>query len=174
MDIESITRKLQESHSIFISYLSGLTKEEFLSSKNEKWTAGQQLQHIYLSVKPVRQIMALPLFIPELIWGQANRPSKSYEDLVKKYLLKLGGGVRARGRFAPKSVSIEKGERLKIDLKNEVNRLVARLDKLSEEELDKFIIPHPLLGKLTMREMLYFTIHHVEHHQQLTKRNLTL
>lgn len=40
------------------------------------------------------------------------------------------------------------------------------------DELDKYILPHPLLGKLTIREMMYFTIYHVEHHKKLTERGL--
>ena len=173
MDKQTIKNKLYESHNSFISYLDELTNEEFLSSKNDKWTAGQQLEHIYLGVKPVRQIFSLPKFLLKLIWGQANRKSKSYEDLVKKYLQKLENGRRAAGRFIPKTESIEKGNKLKVDLKNEVVKLTTKLDKLTEDEFDKYILPHPLLGKLTMREMLYFTIYHVGHHEEITKRNLT-
>jgi hypothetical protein len=172
MDKQTIKNKLHESHNSFISYLESLTEDEFLSRKNDKWTAGQQLEHIFLGVKPVGQILSLPNFILKLIWGQANRKSKSYEDLVKKYLLKLENGGRAMGRFIPKAVSIEKGLRLKGDLKNEVDKLAGKLDKLTEDDLDKYILPHPLLGKLTIREMLYFTIYHVRHHEELTKRNL--
>jgi hypothetical protein len=47
--------------------------------------------------------------------------------------------------------------------------LARRIDRFSETQLDQLILPHPLLGKLTLREMLYFTIYHVQHHQkQLT------
>ena len=161
MDKQTIKNQLYENHNSFISYLETLTEEEFLNSKNDKCTVGQQLEHIYLGVKPVRQIFSLPKFLLKLIWGQANRKSKSYEDLVKKYLQKLENGGRATGRFIPKTESIEKGNKLKVDLKNEVVKLTTKLDKLTEDEFDKYILPHPLLGKLTMREMLYFTIYHV-------------
>jgi len=46
------------------------------------------------------------------------------------------------------------------------------LSGFSEEDLDKLILPHPLLGKLTLREMMYFTIYHVQHHQRIVERNL--
>lgn len=172
MDKQTIKTKLYEKHHSFISYLDDLTKEEFLNSKAEKWTPGQQLEHIYLGVKPVRQALSLPKFLLKLIWGKSNRQGKSYEELVRKYLLKLENGGRATGRFIPKVVSIEKGQVVKERLKNEVNKLSSKLDKLSENDLDKYILPHPLLGKLTIREMLYFTIYHVGHHEELTKRNL--
>lgn len=172
MDKQTIKNLLFEYHNSFVEFVFKLTNEEFLNSKNDKWTAGQQLEHIYLGVKPVRQILSLPKFLLKLIWGQANRESKSYEELVKKYLLKLEGGGRATGRFIPKTVNIEKRQKLKVKLKNEVEMLCSILDRLTEEELDKYILPHPLLGKLTLREMLYFTIYHVRHHEELTRRNL--
>ena len=40
------------------------------------------------------------------------------------------------------------------------------------DDLDKYVLPHPLLGKVTLREMLYFTIHHNEHHLELLKAGL--
>ncbi len=172
MDKQAIISKLHESHNSFITYLDSLTNEEFMISNNEKWTAGQQLEHIYLGVKPIRQILSSPKFLLKLIWGKANRDSRSYDDLVKKYLLKLENGGRATGRFIPKAVSIEKGQHLKVLLKKEVNQLSSKLDKFSENDLDTFILPHPLLGKLTLKEMLYFTIYHVGHHEEMTKRNL--
>jgi uncharacterized damage-inducible protein DinB len=47
-----------------------------------------------------------------------------------------------------------------------------KIDKISEEDLDKHILPHPLIGKTTIREILYFTIYHVQHHQKAIKENL--
>jgi len=34
----------------------------------------------------------------------------------------------------------------------------------TEELLDSRYLPHPLLGKLVAREMMYFIIHHTKHH----------
>jgi len=47
---------------------------------------------------------------------------------------------------------------------------VKKIKNYNEANLDKYIIPHPLLGKLTLREMLFFTIHHNEHHLDLIKK----
>jgi hypothetical protein len=35
-----------------------------------------------------------------------------------------------------------------------------------EADLDRYLLPHPLLGKLTLREMLHFTLYHNYHHVQ--------
>ncbi len=43
--------------------------------------------------------------------------------------------------------------------------LVAKTRGWNEASLDKYRMPpHPLLGKLTVREMLLFTLYHDRHH----------
>ena len=37
----------------------------------------------------------------------------------------------------------------------------------SERALDRYRLPHPLLGRLTVREMLLFTLYHSVHHFSL-------
>ena len=45
--------------------------------------------------------------------------------------------------------------------------LVKNLDRWPKGSLDKYQLPHPLLGKITVREMLYFTIYHTQHHRKI-------
>jgi hypothetical protein len=33
-------------------------------------------------------------------------------------------------------------------------------------------LPHPLLGKLTVREMLFFTLYHQRHHVAVVERRI--
>lgn len=40
MNKQSIKNNLSERHNSFISFIDNLTDEEFLSCKNEKWSAG--------------------------------------------------------------------------------------------------------------------------------------
>ncbi len=172
MDRYKIITLIKQDHNSFTSYINGLTNEEFLFSNQQKWTAGQQLDHIYLAVKPLTLTLSLPKFIPRFIFGKANRPGKNYEDLVKKYLSKLENGGRATGRFIPKAIAFYQKETIIKALNKSTNILCSKIEKFTEEELDALILPHPLLGKLTIREMLYFTIYHVGHHHEITKRNL--
>lgn len=172
MQKQAAKDKLIENHQSFIEYIHSLSNEEFEQSKNEKWTPGQQLEHILLSVKPVRQILTVPKFVLSLIWGKANRESKTYEDLIAKYHSKLELGGRATARFVPRQVSNDQKIKIAKSISDEIKWLTQKLDKFTEEELDRYILPHPLLGKLTIREMIYFTIYHVIHHKMMTERDL--
>ncbi|MCP5097860.1 MAG: DinB family protein, partial [Chloroflexi bacterium] len=52
--------------------------------------------------------------------------------------------------------------------------LVKALTKWSEKDLDNLMLPHPLLGNMTVREMLFFTLYHNMHHVNDVQRLLNL
>jgi hypothetical protein len=172
MTKEEIKHKLRENHKAFADFIVSLSDHDLLFTENGKWTAGQQLDHIYRSVAALNKGMALPKFIIKMYVGKANRSSKDYDALVAKYKLKLEAGGRATGRFIPQPVSPEQKIIVKEKLLKAIDSLCRKIDRYDEKQLDYYILPHPLLGKLTVREMLYFTIYHAEHHQNNTLRNL--
>lgn len=172
MSSQQLTENLTKNHQIFIDYLGRLTESEFMFAPKDKWSAGQQLEHILLSVKPLVQVFMLPNFAIKMWFGKANRPGRSYDELVAKYKSKLQDGGRASGRFIPKSVNFHQRDKLSQLLPAIVDKLNNQIINFSDKELDEMILPHPLLGKLTLREMIYFTIYHVEHHMEITQRNL--
>lgn len=173
MQKQALKDTLMDNHQVFINYIQSLPSDAFVQSNYGKWTPGQQLEHILLSIKPLRQILTVPKFVLSLIWGKANRESKTYENLIDKYHSKLQQGGRAAARFVPRQVSFDQKEKIAQSIGNEVKWLNEKLDKFTEAELDRYILPHPLLGKLTIREMMYFTIYHVLHHKMMTERDLT-
>ena len=103
------------------------------------------------------------------MFGKTNRPSKTYQELVTKYKTKLAAGGRASGPFIPPFIDYEKKDKLIKKYDDQKQKLIAKIEKQNEKDLDVYILPHPLLGKVTLREMLYFTIHHNEHHLELLK-----
>lgn len=167
MNKHAIIQKLSSNHHEFIDLLLSLSESEFVTSVNNKWTPGQHFEHIYLSVSPLTMALKLPVFILKFRFGKANRPSKDYDALVKKYHDKLEKGGAASGRFIPKPILFEQREELKQKLSRTVAGLCKAVEAYAESKLDHYILPHPLLGMLTIREMLYFTIYHVEHHKKL-------
>lgn len=172
MNIPEINRKLLENHRLFTDYIQSLSTEVFTLSRNQKWTPGQQLEHIRRSVQPLAQGFRLPKWLIKMIFGKSNRPGRTYDELVKKYSLKLEEGGRASGRFLPKAVAISEKNKIIDSLNKDLLSITKNLSTFSESELDEIVLPHPLLGKLTIREMMYFTIYHAEHHMNLTKRNI--
>lgn len=168
----ALQHELTERHHAFAAAILALSEADFLFAAPDKWSAGQQLEHIYRAVRPVTLAFGLPKLVPRLLFGKANRPSRSYEALVNKYHEKLAAGGKASAPYIPKTVLFNQRNFLKVKLLRSVAKLTRNLNKYSEAELDTFILPHPLLGKLTLREMLYFTMYHVEHHQKAILQSL--
>jgi hypothetical protein len=172
MNKQQIINELSERHKTLTTYIQTLNEKDFTFSKEGKWSGGQQLDHIVRSISPLVQAFMLPKFVPGLLFGKANRPSKSYDELVSKYKEKLAKGGVATGAFVPPAISYDKKEKLCKQLNSKVEKLCKQVNSFSKQQLDEYILPHPLLGKLTVREMLYFTMHHVNQHLEITKRNL--
>lgn len=171
MNREEIRQHLRQNHADFINEVSGLPERAFLYAPSEKWTPGQHLDHIVKSTHPLAKGMLLPKFVLRKMFGVTNRPSKSYDGLIEKYLNKISEGGKASGKFIPNPVLFSQKEKLVRQLNRIVSKIDTRLAKFSEEELDTLIVPHPLLGKLTLREMMYFTLYHVLHHQKIVIRD---
>ncbi|MGB3947112.1 MAG: DinB family protein [Bacteroidia bacterium] len=168
MNKQEIILQLKNNHLAFIQYIDTLNERDFLYAPQLKWNAGQQLDHIHRSTAPVLLALSLPKFMLKVMFGKSNRPSKNYVTLIEKYNQALTKGGKASGRFIPKPVAFNQKQSLVNALNNTIDKLSTKIENLTEEQLDVYILPHPLLGKLTLREMLYFTIHHVKHHHDLT------
>lgn len=172
MQAEEICKKLIINHNVFLSYTNNLSAIDYEYAPTNKWNAGQQVKHILQSTTPILKALKLPKFILLLLFGNANRPSKPYEAILIKYQDKLQQGGVASARFTPQKISFTQKENLCASLKKNISKLAKVVANHSETDLDKYILPHPLLGKLTLREMLYFTVFHVEHHQKLIAKYL--
>ncbi len=167
-----LQQRLKESHASFIKQLQSLSDADFLKSVNDKWTGGQQLEHIVMAVSPVNKAFALPGFMLKMSFGKSNRPLRTYDQLVEKYRGKLAAGGIASKRFTPEPVSLNQRETLILKLQKLTISLNRRLNGFTEKQLDLLILPHPLLGKLTLREMIYFTVYHAGHHEKQMTDNL--
>jgi hypothetical protein len=152
MTSTEITTSLRNNHASFIHLIGQLNGEQLKRAQPHQWNPAQQLEHIYLSFRPVLLAFQLPRFIPR------------YDTLVRDYQAKLQQGGKAPAAYVPATGS-NTIKRL-LQLEKSVDRLCHIIDGLTEEELDRYLLPHPLLGKLTMREMLYFTSYHVTHHHK--------
>lgn len=172
MTREEISEKLLKSNKEFSSYITSLNEEDYEYSYNEKWNAGQQMEHIYKSTTPINNALLLPKAIMKMNFGKANRPSRTYDELTARYDEKLKLGGKAPSQFKPDETPFEKRQKLADNLMKATHTLVKRLKKFSEEDMDILILPHPLLGKITLREMVYFTNYHTLHHLKHTKANL--
>ncbi len=173
MDRSAIIAELNNKYTAFSDFVAGLSEDDFVFSLNgEKWSAGQQIDHLCRSVKPLNQALSAPAFTLKAMFGKSDHPSVTYVDLVARYQAELAAGGTATAPFRPENVPFSRKDELVTTLTDLVAKLCAKIEKYDESKFDILVLPHPLLGKLTFREMFYFTIYHAEHHHQHTKQNL--
>lgn len=167
-----IIKELSERHIIFVNYILSLSYKEFMFSFQNKWTAGQQMDHIFRSTAMLPLAFKIPTFITGFMFGSAKRPPMDYDELVQKYLVKLDKGVKTTPLFKPGKIPYSHRIKLADKIVKKVSKINAAIDATSERELDQFLLPHPILGKISYREMLYFTMYHVNHHYSTAKRHV--
>ena len=173
MDKSQILDRHEKSHDAFASFILALNEEAYdYRHLDEKWSAGEQLEHINRTVAYLARAMKVPKFLIKLKFGKSNRPSKTFDQLVAKYSKGIQKGFKAQAPFIPEILNIAERQAAVDTILKNTRRIENKIGKFSESDLDTMIVPHPALGILTFREMMYFTIHHVEDHLRQTKRNL--
>lgn len=173
MHKEEIIKASKNIFNEFTDTCLQIPDNKFFFQPNEKWSIAQNADHLTRAVKTTRLAYSLPKIFVRTFFGKANRLSKTYDELVAKYKLKLAQGGKASGRYLPRTTFTKKLTLIqKWQKENEKYREALEL-KWSDEQLDHYIAPHPLLGKLTLRELCYFTIYHTEHHLNIIKARLT-
>ncbi len=169
---EEITQQLIAALNETLAYCIEISDEIFFHQPETKWSIAQDIAHLTTATNSSRLAYILPKFIVRLFAGKPNRPSRTYDELVEKYKSKLEKGGKAGGRFVPKPISPAIGKQVLLDdFSNAMNKLAIALKRKWEtNQLDKYLAPHPLLGKITLRELGYFNIYHTFHHLALIKK----
>lgn len=166
---EEILTSIEDSFSSCARFVAAQNENEFTITPGGKWSAGQHLEHLIKTTKPVNMALGMPLILVRWMFGKPNRAERTYDELVKKYKGKLSAGAKAPPIFIPPKISFEQRAQ-KLDqflaLKEKLKKSIA---VLPADKISGYLLPHPLLGKLTLREMLYFTIYHTQHHLAIIK-----
>ncbi|MCC6299436.1 MAG: DinB family protein [Anaerolineales bacterium] len=164
MDKTELLSNLKDSNQSVINWFTDIATEQFFQREEEMWSASDNVDHLIKSHKPIALALRLPKLSLRGMFGWASQPSRSYEAVCRVYREALAQGGVALGRYLPDQRSPENPEAAKVDLLNQFSKassdLVSIAEKWDEADLDRYLLPHPLIGKLTVREMLYFTIYH--------------
>lgn len=147
--------------------IARMSDGQFTTGTRESWSAADYLKHLLLSIKPAAKAMSFPADILQSRFGQSDRASKSYAEIVNMYQKRLDEGARAEDyekvvpvfyRF-PEGITDERA--YLVQSWDETNqRLIQATQQWREVELDSLQLPHPAIGTLTLRETLFFTIFH--------------
>ena len=169
MNKSIIASELKNAFEEVESCISNFKEDLLYQNADGKWSAAENFQHLILSGKPVANGLKTPKLVL-VAFGRSKNGSRSYDELVAAYKQKLAEGGKATPKFVPKTAQgMDRQEMLQTWEKT--NYFFGKnLEAWSEKELDRYRMPHPLLGKLTVREMLMFTIYHTHYHLDVMKK----
>ena len=156
---------LKASNRRVIDWFKEISIENFFTRQGEVWSASDNLDHLIKAHKPVAKALKLPKITLRAMFGKPEKASMTYEELCQIYRDEIAKGAQASGRYLPNQAKPDSNaETKKMELLDQFSNasaeLVSAAEKWDDKELDDFVLPHPILGKLTIREMLFFTIYH--------------
>lgn len=139
-----------------------------ITADDSKWSVEQNTDHLNKVLFRLNSFLEIPKDIIKLNFGLSNRKSITYKSLIKVYEMALKNGVKSTAPFLPDS-SLNTPELIKQG-KSILSTLILNMQNWEETDLDLYNCPHPALGEITVREVLFFTIFHAQHHEQMIKR----
>lgn len=151
------------------AYWSTFSADEFFAKIGEAWSPADNVRHLAKSIRPVTKALRMPRLVLWLMFGRPRRASRTYDALIGFYRSKLTGGNDA-GRFAPSPRALTDPADVLAQHARANRELREAIARWSDKALDRYHLPHPLMGKLTVREMLFFTLYHQLHHIDVVKR----
>lgn len=159
-----ILSALQDSSQRMQVWFSAIPASEYFVRSGEVWSASDNVDHVIKAIEPIILAMKLPRLALQARFGKVQHVSRSYDEICRVYQAEIAKGAKASGRFLPDETNVRADSQLKETqlqrASKVVTNLIAACEKWDEDALDQCQLPHPLIGNLTMREMLFFTIHH--------------
>lgn len=173
MDKEAIANLLETKHNNLFTFLKTQELEHWEIGPPGKWTTGQHTLHLLQSIIPLNKALSLPKFILKYKFGKSNRDTRDYETVISNYSNKLKS-VNGKTFGPSKNMRVPNTNDKKYiinRLKIQNKKLQHKLLKWSDEDLDNYILPHPLMGKMTVREIVMWTAFHIEQHTLSLHKN---
>ncbi len=165
---EELRSALRDQGQEVVSFLETLPMEEFFAPQATYWSPSEHLRHLVKCVRPLARALSYPKALLLLRYGPSLRPSRAFKEVRDHYRGKLAAGATA-GAFSPSSKKYEDPPETRRKQVFEQWRVVVEtldkaLDGWGELSLDRIRLPHPVMGKLTVREMLLWNLYHNHHH----------
>ena len=147
------------------SYYRSLPSEIFFNDKMGGWSPAQNLNHITFIAQIAIPLLRIPFFF--LIPFGKRKEQKDFLALREEYI----GAPKPIyiGPLAPAEIQLPANPasviRSLLDAWKKANtELADTLETIPESNFDEYSLPHPSLGILSFREMMYVLIFHPVHH----------
>jgi len=147
------------------SYWNAFDTPAFFRPLGDAWSPADNVRHLVKSTRAVATALKLPKIVLRFKFGKPKRPPMTFEEVRDQY---ESIPEKKAGAYAPSSranTDLDAWRReIMQERANVEYRLIDSIRRWSERALDSHQLPHPILGSLTVRDMLFFTLYHQLHH----------
>ena len=173
MNKASIADILEAKHQELFNWIENQPEEKWLEGSDGKWTVGQHTLHLVKSIRLLNNALSLPSFFIKYKYGTINRELRDYDTVAKRYNEKLIANLERAKEFNRnlKIPTLVQRDNILTTLKIQNKKLQYKTRKLKDKNLDTLLLPHPLMGKMAIREIIMWTAYHTEHHTSTLKNN---
>lgn len=175
--LEEIAARIGEVRAELAAWFGGAPLNPLFRRAPGQWAPIDDLRHLVRVNAALAKGLGYPLVVLRVRFGRPQRRAWSYERLAVLYDALLTTGVKSPPPYEPGSGVVADREAYRervLGRWHSVNEeLLGRVARLTERGADRGGLPHPGLGVLSIREMLFFTIHHDLHHLAVAKRRLS-
>lgn len=173
MHRDEIADLLEEKYHVLLDWLEHQDDEKWMYGPTNKWTEGQQALHLLKSIKPLNDVLSMPRFMFKYTLGTANREPREYDAIVSDYLEKLENYKKTTTKSRKKLnvPKIQDKRYILTRLQVESKKLQYKTRRISDKNLDTLVLPHPIMGKILIREMLMWCAFHAEYHFKQLQEN---
>lgn len=131
-----------------------------------KWSIAQHVQHINKTLGGMSRYLQSDRKTLVDKFGLSDHPSRSFEEVEAVFNKFFEVPRVSPERFNPAGAGdiqlndeIRAGEAILVNMRHS-------MQQWREEDFDRHNCPHPAAGMFTLREMLYFSIIHADHHHK--------
>lgn len=158
------------------AFLSSIEAKKFFDGSSENWSIGHHVQHITSAVNRVGQGLLSAGVLPK---REPATASRDFTTMRETYLETLKNMPSETLRQLGSRVTLEEHQDLDAyktqlisSFANAIENFNTALEGFIETNLEQLAMPHPVMGLLSSREMVFFTVFHNTHHQNGIQRLL--
>jgi len=168
MEKEAIAQLIENKYGALLHWLEQQPDQLWETGPKGKWTTGQHTMHILQSLEILNKALSLPKFFLRFKYGKTNRDLRDYDTIIQRYeeRLKDAKGKTFKASQNMKVPKLEDKSYLLDRVQVEHKKLSYKTRHISDKNLDTVVLPHPLMGKMPVREILMWSAHHAAHHNK--------
>ncbi len=140
-----VTSKIKATAMDYMRFCNEIDNSLYFKETGDKWNTSENTRHLTLAASPLILAFSLPRVILKIAFGKSNRNSLTYDAMLIKYHDRLQKGGKASKPYVP--IKGQRDVTKDVELKDFMrihDKFIAKLEKWKDEELDIYILPHPL------------------------------